>query len=103
LQELHAELAWYDEHATLAAERASWFMVRGFLVVQLATLALGSVPSGVFLSSSDRTHLLRPTAARRPKQLLPEDVCSCCSLEQAINGDHSHKIALHILCDAPSC
>ena len=62
----------------------------------LRSLAVGSAvsapksrsPSGVFLSSSDRTTLLRPTAARRPQQLLPEDVCACNSLVQAINGDN---------------
>ena len=90
-QELHAELAWYDENATLAAERASWFMVRGFPVGPLAFSSLGRLPSGVFLSSSDRTPLLRSTAARRLQQLLLEDVCACCSHEQAINGDHTHN------------
>ena len=69
-------------------------MVRGFSVHAFS--ALCPPPPGVFLSSSDRTPLLRPTAARRPKQLLPEDVCACCSLEQAINGDHIHNILLHI-------
>jgi hypothetical protein len=90
-QELHAELVWSDEAATLAAERGSWFMVRTSFCSGCARPALGfaaSAPSGVFLSSSDRTPLLRPAAARRPKQLLPEDVCACTSLEQAINGDH---------------
>ena len=38
-QELHAELAWYDENATLAAERASWFMVRGFSLGRLRSRA----------------------------------------------------------------
>jgi hypothetical protein len=66
-------------------------MVRTSFCSGCARPALGfaaSAPSGVFLSSSDRTPLLRPAAARRPKQLLPEDVCACTSLEQAINGDH---------------
>lgn len=87
---------WSDEAATLAAERGSWFMVRplcsGCTRKRFCLAILGSgapcSPSGVFLSSSDRTPLLRPAAARRPKQLLPEDVCACTSLEQAINGDH---------------
>ena len=63
-------------------------MVRGFSVHAFS--ALCPPPPGVFLSSSDRTPLLRPTAARRLQQLLLEDVCACCSHEQAINGDHNN-------------
>ena len=81
LQELHAGLAWSDEHAALAVERVGWVLVRSAPICdackpalrakQRTTRARKRVPAqrtrGAsarrLLSSSDRSLSWRPAAA----------------------------------------